>query len=497
VVGGGFKCFHGHCEDRGFKDVKTWLRDEQGIPIEALETRLKDARGRQQAQAEAEGARVIGEEIRRKANGEAPLDGTPSEGREIEFPPGLVGEIAEYHLGSAMRTSKIFAVTAGLIGVSALADNKFGVVMPEAVTPTNLYALAMGATGAGKEGVRKTVTQVVEAGDLRATLCDAASDVALHRKLAEMGHVAAVTLLPDEFGRHLKFAGSPSGGHQYQLMSLIMKLHGLAFGTIFERRYADGKKTLPAVEGPYVVVLGTSTAEEVISAITSGEVVNGTLNRFLVHIEDDPAPLFRGGTAAEFTLTEKCQAVATAHLIAGKHRVERHRVGPERTVIPVTPDDEAAARFIAYRNEADKLRASGGPTAPLWARGYENALRVAGVVAIGAADLTKPVPVTLEMANWAIDWVRGRVARTAQMVEAEVADSETDRDVKRIVAFIRAEAAGRADGLVSRGEITRKFQSIEPWKRTKIMETIVEAGYVEPVPVDVGGQRSATCYRPI
>ena len=41
----------------------------------------------------------------------------------------------------------------------------------------------------------------------------------------------------------------------------------------------------------------------------------------------------------------------------------------------------------AYRDAADELCAAATSTAPIWARAYENALKVAGIVAIGEADL--------------------------------------------------------------------------------------------------------------
>lgn len=43
MVGGGFSCFHGHCVDRTFADVREWLSD-QGYDVPALERQLRDSK---------------------------------------------------------------------------------------------------------------------------------------------------------------------------------------------------------------------------------------------------------------------------------------------------------------------------------------------------------------------------------------------------------------------------------------------------------------------
>lgn len=49
-LGGGFKCHHGHCENKRFADVKRWLKTAHGIDTETLSLHLK--RGNQLSNAE-------------------------------------------------------------------------------------------------------------------------------------------------------------------------------------------------------------------------------------------------------------------------------------------------------------------------------------------------------------------------------------------------------------------------------------------------------------
>ncbi|MDC0148875.1 RepB family DNA primase [Rhodospirillales bacterium] len=43
-IGGGLKCWHGHCENRTFTDVRTRLRDKYEVDIRALDTEMAQAR---------------------------------------------------------------------------------------------------------------------------------------------------------------------------------------------------------------------------------------------------------------------------------------------------------------------------------------------------------------------------------------------------------------------------------------------------------------------
>ena len=74
-------------------------------------------------------------------------------------------------------------MVAALASMSALAGGQYRVNMPFGPASTNLFILALGGTGSGKEAPRGVVKEVLKiAGNSRAEL-SAASDVALLQKL--------------------------------------------------------------------------------------------------------------------------------------------------------------------------------------------------------------------------------------------------------------------------------------------------------------------------
>jgi hypothetical protein len=160
--------------------------------------------------------------------------------------------------------------------------------------------------------------------------------------------------------------------------------------------------------------------------------------------------------------------------------------------IAIRPTEAAVENLLAFRGEADEIRAQGGKVAPLWARAYENALRVAGVVAAGSWNPTSGEQPELHgnVAEWSINLVRASVERTARLVRDEVADSETERDIKKIVSFVRERRE------VTRSQLTRQFQRIEKWRREQLIQTALEAGLIIESQFNTDVERGPTVYRP-
>jgi hypothetical protein len=412
-------------------------------------------------------------------------------------PPGLVGMIASYCNSITHRDVPLFGTVAGLVAVSTLAANQFVVSMPGGPTPLNLYVLLLAATGVGKETPRRVCYEILQTVDEFDAVTQAASDVGLLRKLQSRQNIL---WMPDEFGHYLRFAAGSSGGHQYAMMSLIMQLYGLALSTLPGRTYANGAQNIPAIALPYVSVLATSTPLEVVKAMTNSEVVNGTLNRFITFIEDDKAAPFKDGPAGvmDKELREQAGLLAKALIIRMKLFYEEKKEKPKRvSIVPqkrpaIFPTNEAVKILIAFRDEADRLRASSDETAPIWARAYENAIRVAGVIAFGDYDPQESSNPTLTAshAEWAVQLLCWTTRRTAGLVKDEIGDSETERDAKKVLAFVREVIAQpptgnnpwldlNRRGLVARSQVVKKFQRIEKWRRDALLNSLVEGGLLE------------------
>lgn len=401
------------------------------------------------------------------------VDVTPDMPPDLLLSPGLVGAIGRYHDSVSHRVAPIYGIAAGLSAVSALAGGRYFLRMPTSDASTNLYIMCLGGSGSGKEGVRGVVKTVLKIAEMD-TATSAASEAALLRHLHKRGDVL---WMPDEFGRHLKFAGNPNGGHQYQFISCVMKTYGLFFSATERCVYADTKNNIDPVISPYLSVLATATPSSLTEALTNAAVVDGTLNRFIViNIGDSPIP-FRDGPKGAMNNDLEVEIHGLSALTY---------LGSKRTgKIAIDPDDGAVGLLIGYRDEADEMRVAAErrrcPSEPLWARSYENALRVAAVVALGDSDPFAP-RLTVDHARWAITYMRWSTGQSIRLLGA-IGDTQTERDGKAIIRYVEdCIESPKNDlnrkGWVSKSQITRRFQQVKKHDRDNILHDLVEGGFL-------------------
>jgi hypothetical protein len=145
--------------------------------------------------------------------------------------------------------------------------------------------------------------------------------------------------------------------------------------------------------------------------------------------------------------------------------------------------------LLAFRADCRRHRKEAGVLGDMWARAFEQAVRVAGVVAFGCYDGKSLNPVlNVEHAQWATVLVEWLTRKACELIEAEVADTQTERDTKKMLRFIRdvinRPPKGRhqvlnKQGMVPKAQITKRHCRIDKWRRDQILETLVEAGDVE------------------
>lgn len=394
-------------------------------------------------------------------------------------PPGLVGHIAAYHDATSIRVTPIFGLAAGLSAVSALAGGRYEVQMPNGrPVSTALFILALGGTGSGKEGVRSVVSDVLKmassAGEKLPRRFSAASAPAMLRYLH--GRSDAIWM-PDEFGRYLKSITMPSGSHQYQLISLVMSLYGLFHGSTDPYTYADGKNNIGSVNNPYLNVLATATPASVKETLGTGAILDGFLNRFIVVLNEDVSPPYRDDYS-------DMNAATRAEILSRSEDAQLGELLKGNRLIPIVVEDDAEALLISFRDEAEQHRAAaqqrGDRAEPMWSRVYENALRIAGVVAYGDSDPGAPL-LNATHAEWAIAFMRWATQQALRLTQG-LADTRVGRVSNEIVEFVEDCIAApknedNRDGWVPKNQITRRFQGMKR-DRAEALDDLVEGGFL-------------------
>ena len=127
----------------------------------------------------------------------------------LDYPPGLVGEVAKYLFYASRMPIKTFSIGAALIAVAHISKNKFYVDCSR--TGLNLYVVMIGGTGAGKECPRRGIKDLLKNSMCTESVDESmASGAAVLKALSQRTNCNS-TLLSDEFGMLLQQGTSPTG----------------------------------------------------------------------------------------------------------------------------------------------------------------------------------------------------------------------------------------------------------------------------------------------
>lgn len=356
----------------------------------------------------------------------------------LEYPPGLVGEIAKYIFQSSRMPIKAFAIAGALTTLSYLNNNK--AYVGESDTPLNLYTCLVGDTGCGKEDPRKAIKRLIDSvrNVLRGESIheSIASGAALLRSLE--GNPSTLILI-DEFGIYLQTALSERGSiHQKDLIKDLMTLYGLGRSFFAGKAYADKKQNIGQIANPYINLIGTTTPLELLDGITPRMIDNGLLNRIIFVQADKENPINRKpDTQISEALKQEMAAIRAIDTSVIDYEDGAH---------------DLLTQFAEQLNEKDQF-------ANLWSRAEEQTIRVAGLLAIGDGGVIKREHVT-----WAWSYVNGSIKAFAQKLDKDLAENPFQKQAAKALDFIKNAINYSQDrqfggycrrGLMPRGKLTK------------------------------------------
>jgi hypothetical protein len=404
---------------------------------------------------------------------------------DMPFPGGLVGEIGQYIFNSSPVPNKPFAVMAGLLAVSVLSLNRYQV--PPYYTRLNLYCAAVGVTGSGKDAPPAKVNQMLYAAGLGEVCTEGVSSgVALQRALTLAPH-KTIFYWQDEIWEMIQAAGE-HGGQPYkrELTATLMTLFGRAGKTFGGRKYANPSDNIETIENPFVIFGGATTPARFMEALSNKHVADGFLNRLIVF-----------QSAEKFGLVEPTQGKLPDAM--------RTRLKALAPALPSLPD--AGSEVINIKRQPDvdvylkalekESRAVTGSFAALWSRAFENAVKVAGILAVGV-DHEEPI-ITMRQAEWAVGLVRGCLEVFSEQLDQNLADNAFHADCNKAMAIIRDPRRHSGDTRwgrftskgMPRGLLTRALR-VEGRKVSEIVGHLAETGQIEVSEVE-----NITVYRAV
>lgn len=418
-------------------------------------------------------------------------------------PQSLISEIVQYGLQISHKPSEHTALAGALALLAGICGRSY-------TTPTNggtaLFLFLIAETGAGKEAaktlVKRLLNNVQQQGIANAP--DMAgfkliSGPGVHSMLTEQNGMSTV-LLENEGVNKLALISKKASPLHEELLSTLLGLYSdnQPGGMLQRTGHATKEKKLGTIQFPAVSLLFEGVPEEFDRNLSDEMISGGLLPRFIT-IERI------GGTVRNLNVehVEPSPWLQQQMLSLVKHSIEMQLTNKYQRVDWDTEGMETMHAF-ALHADAETSSRSSVVTAQLWNRAYENALRVASLVAV-AYDMEHPV-ITKTVADWAINfvmhslWSMERRFTTGSVGEGDSVQISKVREILEKYRSSEYEAIknqytkpeAHDKGIIAYSYLQNKTQSVPAFKKDRIgatsalkrvLETMVNTGELQKLDV--------------
>lgn len=415
------------------------------------------------------------------------------------FAPGALGWLQWYSYCSAERPAMDISLAAAIGFLAGMMGRAYNCER----TGLNQYILLLAPTGTGKDELSKLPER------LMTQICDTvpaarefrgpgtfASGQALIKQLCKSPSFCSVL---GEFGHKIKELSNPSViGPNLMLRQTLLIVYGSsgADGSLQPMAYSDSDKSTAEVKAPALSILCETVPESFFAAMSSEQVENGLLPRFLTLDYKGPRPAANMNSGMQMPPEMKAWMVELASICLAQTQ--------RGTAINVEMDQDCRA-LLGKQGIFDtwvdaQINDNLGETErQLWNRAHIKVLRLAALVA-AASNPHKPV-ITKEYADWAISLVTKDIKAMLGRFEEGVGegDSKQLNDLRRclwqfresdpaaLVKSYRISEAVAKSGLVPFVYIQRKLANVTSFHRdrngssiaiTRALQTLVATGEI-------------------
>ena len=373
--------------------------------------------------------------------------------------PGLIGDTVRWITKYAIRKQPELALMNTLAFAGAVFGRKYASPLN---TRTNLYAVGIADTGAGKEFSRKMIRELASASGLQERIGadDVRSDSGLLKGL--MNNSSQVMMI-DEFGIFLQGIANDRSPHYIRAVSkILLRLYSISNSVYNHGEYADPRAEPIIINYPNLSIYGTSTEEAYSKSLKKSSIENGDLNRFVTirarsekvyPDEDIPFSEIDEGLKIRWSAFAPHAGASLGEI------VNNSDMAPE--VVRVEWGQCKAIQYAIQKRQIDKIYEK-NPYRHLWGRMHENTIKIAMMFAI-ARDKFAPVfePEDFDIAQMLVESSIEYLTDLASNHMAETPQEESNNEIVRAI-----QSAG---GSMSRSDIMRKFRKL---KRRDLDDTI-------------------------
>jgi hypothetical protein len=376
--------------------------------------------------------------------------------------PGLLGEIVDYTLRTSRYPQPALAVAGALALFSVVTGRK---VEDEFGTRTNLFSMGVCPPAGGKDRSRQVNKEIL-------LLAGGEPLIGPESLGSSAGLISVVDDQPatlfqlDEIGKLFAIMQNKNAGHLYNIGREFLKLYSSSGSLYIGDAYADRKK-IKKIYQPHAVVYGTSTPESFWGSLSSDNVSDGLVGRFLVFDSGDyvlPTPRPREPVPAN--IIERIRWWLDYKPTPGNLAPS----GVHPISVPFGPG--AAERLQGQELKiAQRRQDEDSTTAAVWSRTSEKSYKLALLFACARADLRPPGVIAFEDADLAVRITNYLTRQMLRKVVDHVSDNEHEAKLKKVLRKIGQE--------IQKNNFTRATQFLRDGReRSEILRTLQEAGYV-------------------
>jgi len=362
-------------------------------------------------------------------------------------PPGFLLHFVEHCDRTAYRQQRELALGCGLATLAVACGRK---ITDRQGTRVNLYVLGLAATGAGKEGPRQVAKEMLCAVNKPEWLIESfASGPSVENAICDEPDSLA---LLDEVGHFFKSANAKNAEAHLSAVPVSLTKIFTSSSTVFvTSTYADSKKRpRRSVANPNLSVFGCSTPERFWESQSSGNIADGSLNRWLVIRASDDLPPLRD--PEHLDLPDELIAMA-------RRWIEFVPPGsgdlvPKPLVVPEEPAATKLLREFAYECDEHARTSTAEFARGLWVRSAEKSRKLALLYAVSAAEVDGEPCITVAGARWGISFAKKATEFVLRGSSDHIADNGFDRLARRVLKMVR----DSADGFMERSIILRAIR---------------------------------------
>jgi hypothetical protein len=384
---------------------------------------------------------------------------------DLLHPDGVLGEMVDYILSTSRQPIREFAVGAAVATLGTIIGRR---VAGPTDSGTLLYIALLAPSAGGKGRAPEAAMQFLRETDIasngKALRLIGPGAIASAPGLRRHIHDNPLSLSAfDEFGSFLSSISNPRAPQYLKEVSATLRdAWAKPFSYMGSKARADGSDTDAQIKWPAYSIIGASNGDEFFDSLTSRDATNGLLNRFIVFIsEDESEYVHRPPGNSNHVPQHVIDRLLELHLCCRGNLADinlrdqlkyQALLNDDNKIVIGWENDDVDMAFEVFSREVFERKNKQNPTAVLYGRVAENAIRLATIHAVSRAGLRASI--TMRDLEWGQGIALFSARKLVKEAKYRISDNEYQADVNRILHIIKK---GGSAGVAAR-DLQRKLK---------------------------------------